>query len=132
WDISVTSAPNLYAYFVQCPSYPKVGVAPEIKAANLARLNRVIEMAHGRGIRVSLMAYEARLSVPHNPNPPYANDEKTAYGYTREAVEAMIRGAPGLDGIGFRVGESGHGGEFFKCYVEAVERSGRDIPLYTR
>lgn len=132
WDISVTDAPNLYAYFVNCPDFPAVGVSPEIKAANLARLNRVTEMAHARGIRVSLMAYEARLSTPHNRTPPYPNDEKTAYAYTRQAVETMIRGVPGLDAIGFRVGESGRGGEFFRCYLEAVEHSGRSIPLYTR
>src|SRR4029077_20868496 len=39
---------------------------------------------------------------------------------------------PELDAIGFRIGESGKGGEFFKCYQEAVKRSGRDIPLITR
>jgi dienelactone hydrolase len=132
WDISVTSAPNLYAYFVQCPDFPHVGVAPEVKAANLARLNRVIEMAHARGVRVSLMAYEARLATPHNPNPPYPADEKTAYDYTRQAVEQMIRAAPGLDAIGFRIGESGHGGDFFRCYTDAVKSSGRPIPLITR
>ncbi len=132
WDISVTSAPNLYAYFVEARDFPRVGVAPDIKAANLARLNRVIDMAHARGIRVSLMAYEARLSIPHNKTPPYPTDERTAYDYTKQAVEAMIRGAPALDAIGFRIGESGHGGEFFNCYTEAVKASGRDIPLVTR
>ncbi|MCC6427145.1 MAG: prolyl oligopeptidase family serine peptidase [Phycisphaerales bacterium] len=132
WDINVTDAPNLYAYFVECPTYPRVGVDPRIKAANLARLNKIIDMAHARGIRVSLMAYEAKLHILHNPNPPYPRDEKTAYDYTREAVEQMIRLAPALDAIGFRIGESGHGGEFFNCYIEAVKNSGREIPLVTR
>ncbi len=62
WDISVTNAPNLYAYFVTSPSFPKVGVPGDVKAANLARLNKVVEMAHVRGIHVSLMAYEVRAS----------------------------------------------------------------------
>ncbi len=132
WDISVTNAPNLYAYFVQCPDFPQVGVAPEIKAANLARLNRIIEMAHARAIRVSVMAYEARLTTPHNAAPPYPQDEKTEYDYTRQAVETMLRGAPGLDAIGFRIGESGHGGDFFRCYLDAIDHCGRDIPLVTR
>jgi hypothetical protein len=39
WDVSVTDAPNLYAYFVQSDAYPEVGVAPEIKAKDLAQLN---------------------------------------------------------------------------------------------
>lgn len=132
WDISVTDAPNLYAYFVTAPSFQKVGVSPEIKAANLARLNQVIAMAHARGIRVSLMAYQASLKIPQNPDPPYEGTEANVYAYTREAVEQMIRKAPGLDAIGFRIGESGHGGSFFTCYGEAVKNSGRDIPLITR
>ncbi|MSR46192.1 MAG: hypothetical protein EXS13_03860 [Planctomycetes bacterium] len=132
WDIATTGAPNLYAYFVHSEVFPEVGVAPDIKAANLARLNWVIERAHARGVRVSLMSYEASLSTPHRREPPYPNDEATAFTYTRDVVERLIRSAPGLDAIGFRIGESGRGGDFFRCYVEAVEKSGRDIPLLTR
>ncbi len=132
WDISVTNAPNLYAYFVSSPTFPKVGVPEDVKAANLARLNRVVEMAHDRGIHVSLMAYEAGMRIPQNPNPPYQETEANAYTYTREVVEKMIRGVPGLDAIGFRIGESGKSESFFKCYGEAVKLSGRDIPLITR
>jgi dienelactone hydrolase len=131
WDISVTDAPNLYAYFIQSDRFPKVGVAPDIKAANLRRLNKIIEMAHDRGIRVSLMAYEARFNTPHTPN-PYPENEKDLYDYTREVVEKMIRRAPGLDAIGFRIGESGHGEAFFNSYIDAVNASGRDIPIVTR
>ncbi len=131
WDISVTDAPNLYAYFIPSDRFPQVGVAPDIKAANLRRLNKIIVMAHGRGIRVSLMAYEARFHTPHAPD-PYPENEKDLYDYTREVVEKMIRQAPGLDAIGFRIGESGHGEAFFNSYIEAVKASGRDIPLVTR
>ncbi|MEW6742343.1 MAG: prolyl oligopeptidase family serine peptidase [Planctomycetota bacterium] len=132
WDVSVTDAPNLYAYFIQSEKYPEIGVAPEIKAANLRQLNHVIEKAHARGIRVSVMAYEAKIDIPQNPHPPYPDTEEVAYDYTREVVEKMIREAPGLDAIGFRIGESGRSGEFFNCYLQAVERSGRNIPLTTR
>src|SRR5579871_544404 len=132
WDISVTDAPNLYAYFVTSPSFPKVGVPDDVKAKDLAQLNHVIEMAHARGIKVSLMSYEARFHTPQNPNPPYKATEENLYKYTREVVEQMIRKTPKLDAIGFRIGESGHGASFFKCYTEAVKNSGRDIPLITR
>jgi dienelactone hydrolase len=131
WDISVTDAPNLYAYFIQSERFPKVGVAPEIKAANLRQLNKIIALAHGRGVRVSLMAYEARFRTPHTPR-PYPEKESDLTDYTREVVEKMIRQAPALDAIGFRIGESGHGESFFNCYIEAVKASGRDIPLVTR
>jgi dienelactone hydrolase len=132
WDISVTSAPNLYAFFIKSDSFPKVGVSDEIKQANLKQLNHVIEMAHARGIKVSLMAYEANLRIPQNPNPPYQATEANIYKYTKEVVEKTIRQAPGLDAIGFRIGESGRGESFFNCYLEAVKSSGRHIPLITR
>ena len=132
WDISVTNAPNLYAYFVTSPSFPKVGVPEEIKQANLRQLNHIVAMAHARGIRVSLMAYEANLKIPQNPNPGYQATETNIYKYTREVVEQTIRKVPGLDGIGFRIGESGRSESFFHCYSEAVKNSGRDIPLLTR
>lgn len=132
WDISVTDAPNLYAYFVTSPSFPKVGVPEAIKEANLRQLNRVVGLAHAHGIRVSLMAYQAGFKIPQNPNPPYEASEANVYTYTREVVEQMIRRNPGLDAIGFRIGESGKGESFFNCYLEAVKRSGREIPLITR
>ena len=94
WDVSVTDAPNLYAYFIQSDKFPEVGVAPEIKAKNLKQLNKVIEMAHARGIKVSLMAYEAQLSIPQKRDVPYRKTEEVAYEYTKEMVEKMIRQAP--------------------------------------
>lgn len=132
WDISVTDAPNLYAYFVNSKTYSKVGLRDAVKARNLAQLNHVIELAHARGIRVSLMSYQASLRIPQNPSPPYTLDEKTTYAYTKEVVEAMIRQAPGLDAIGYRIGESGKSESFFRCYGEAVMASGKPIPLITR
>jgi dienelactone hydrolase len=132
YDIHTTRFPNLYAYFVSSPSFPEVGVARGIQDKNLAQLNHVIELAHARGVRVSLMSYEARFYTPHNPKPPYEETEAGDQTYTREVVERAIRGLPGLDAIGFRIGESGHGGAFFQSYLDAVKASGRDIPLYTR
>lgn len=132
WDISVTDAPNLYAYFVTSATYPAVGVDLAIREANLRRLNWIVDRARDRGIRVSLMSYEAKFSIPHHRKPPVEASEAAIATYTREAVEAMIRGVPGLGAIGFRIGESGKSARFFQCYVDAVERSGRDIPLITR
>ncbi|MBI5434353.1 MAG: acetylxylan esterase [Planctomycetes bacterium] len=132
YDVDTTRFPNLYAYFVDSPSFPEVGVAKELKAKNLAQLAHVIDLAHARGVKVSVMSYEAAFYTPHNPKPPYESSEANLYTYTREVVEAMIRALPKLDAIGFRIGESGHGAEFFNCYLEAVKASGRDIPLYTR
>ncbi|HWD40152.1 MAG TPA: hypothetical protein VG944_14980, partial [Fimbriimonas sp.] len=132
WDISVTDAPNLYAYFIQSQKFPEVGVASSIKTTCLEQLNHVIDMAHARGIKVSLMSYQAGFNTPQNRRPPYKETQQNLYSYTREVVEKMIRQAPGLDAIGFRIGESGKGESFFNCYLEAVKRSGRDIPLITR
>jgi dienelactone hydrolase len=132
YDIQTTRFPNLYAYFVDSVEFPEVGVAREIKQKNLAQLGHVIELAHARGVKVTLMSYEARFDVPHKPKVPYASNEDTLYRYTRDVVEALVRGAPGLDGLGFRIGESGHGADFFRCYTEGVAKSGRDLPLLTR
>lgn len=132
YDIETTRFPNLYAYFVDSPSFPEVGIAKELKAKNLAQLAHVIELAHARGVKVSVMSYEAQFYTPHDPKPPYESSEENLAKYTREVVEAMIRALPKLDAIGFRIGESGHGAEFFRCYLDAVKASGRDIPLYTR
>ena len=132
WDVSVTDAPNLYAYFIQSDKFPEVGVAPGIKARNLKQLNKVIGMAHSRGIKVSLMAYEAQMRIPQKRDVPYRKTEEAAYEYTKEMVEKMIRQAPELDAIGYRVGESGKGESFFRCYQEAVKASDKDIPLFTR
>ncbi len=132
YDISVTDFPNLYAYFVTSQTFPKVGVSSEIKEKNLRQLNHIVEMAHARGIRVSLMSYEAKLTVPHNRAPGYDNTEQNAYTYTKEVVTEIIKKVPGLDAIGFRIGESGRGESFFNCYTEAVKASGREIPLITR
>ena len=132
WDISVTNAPNLYAYFVTSPSFPKVGVPQDVKDKDLRQLNHIVDLAHERGIRVSLMAYEANLRIPQNNNPGYEGSEANIYKYTKEVVEQMIRRTPGLDAIGYRIGESGRSESFFKCYGEAVKASGREIPIYTR
>jgi dienelactone hydrolase len=132
WDISITDGPNLYGYFVDSPSFPLAGLSRDIQAVNLKQLNHVIEMAHARGIKVSLMSYQAQFREPENPNPPYKGTEANLYKYTTELVEAMIRRTPGLDAIGFRIGESGHGEEFFNSYLDAVKKSGRDIPIIAR
>jgi hypothetical protein len=129
WDISVTSAPNLYAYFVTSPSYPKVGVPQQVKDKDLTQLNHVIDLAHERGIRVSLMAYEANFKVPQNPDPGYSPIESNIYKYTKEVVEQMIRSAPGLDAIGYRIGESGKGESLFQSSPEAGLRANKRFCL---
>ncbi|MBI3817932.1 MAG: prolyl oligopeptidase family serine peptidase [Planctomycetes bacterium] len=132
YDLDSTRFPNFYAYFIQSELFPEVGVAKNIKEKNLARFNQIIDWAHARGIKVSFMAYEASFWTPQKQKTPYVSNEKNLYDYTREVVEKSIRLIPKLDAIGFRIGESGHGGEFFNCYLDAVKASGRDIPLYTR
>lgn len=132
YDIETTAFPNLYPYLVDVEGYSSVGVSKETKAKNLAQLRKVLALAHARGIRVSLMSYASRVEVPHAAKPKFPATEEAEYQYTRAAVERLLRDVPELDGIGFRIGETGRGAEFFRCYTEAVERSGRQIPLFTR
>lgn len=132
YDLDTTRFPNLFAYFVSSAKYPLVGPSPEVKAKNLTQLRKVIDMAHARGIRVSLMSYEARFDTPHNPSPPYAATEENLYEYTQEVVAETIRKLPRLDALGFRIGESGRGPEFFRCYLDALKETDSPLPLLTR
>ena len=132
WDVDVTDAPNLYAYFVASDRFPAVGPPASVQQKCLERLNWIVARAHARGIRVSLMSYEAKFRTPHRKDSPYEATDQNLGLYTREVVAKLIRAVPGLDAIGFRIGESGRGEAFFQCYLDAVADSGRDIPLYTR
>src|SRR5208337_2106824 len=64
-DAVTLTFPNGFAYFVNLPDFPQVGVGPEKAARNLARFRQVIRMAADLGIKVAYMNYEA--SAPIGP-----------------------------------------------------------------
>lgn len=133
YDIKTTWFPNIYPYFITSEEFPLAGADPAMAARNLSMLNRVIALAKQRGIKFALMSYSATWNGPGLRESPYPDSEENLAAYTREVVRKMIEACPGLDMIGFRIGESGKSTSFFKdSYIPAIREAGRPIDLYTR
>jgi hypothetical protein len=132
YDIQVTSFPNMWPYFVVSEKYPDVGMPPEQARKNLTMLQKVCHMAKERGIRLGIMNYTGGWNWPGcrpAPERPVADFIE----YTKEGLKQIVKGCPDLGMIGFRIGESGYGEDFYaKSYVAALEELGRPLPLYTR
>jgi len=95
---------------------------------------KIIKMAKDRGIRVSLMSYQAGWKFSKTEETkPYEPSEEELSDYTRDVVSRIIRECPDLWMLGFRIGESGMGESFYEgSYIAGIEESGRDINLFTR
>ncbi len=112
-----------YPYFFPTPGFPDVRMV-DLTAAqqqqNLAALNRLIELAHDRGIAVSvgiwdhiyrgavqaggvdwLKNYEGRPV----PNTVQGVTTENLNAYTLASLQELLARVPGLDGIQFRVHE---------------------------
>jgi len=134
YSIITTSFPNVYPYMLKSEKYPDVGLPPEQAKRNLEMLRTIARMAHERGIKVGLMSYQTSWDIPDAPKSRAEQSDDALGEYTREMVRQMVSGVPELDFIGFRIGESGRGEDFYlKTYLPAIAESGRkDIGLYTR
>ena len=133
YDVRTTRFPNIYPYFLTSKSFPKAGIAPAERAANLAMLKRVVAMAKERGIKIALMSYHASWNVRGAPRAPYRETEENLALYTRECVEQLMKEVPELGMVGFRIGESGKSESFYeKSYLPGIADSKLDVPLYTR
>lgn len=131
YDLMTTQFPNLLPYLIHVPDFESVGVGPEKAERNLTSLLRIIRMAHNHGIKVSLINYNASWSIPGNPG-PQAGDE-TLKTYTLQALQKFLSRKPELDGIGFRVGESGQPVEFYQnTYIPALRDAKITPTLFTR
>ncbi len=132
FDLQVTSFPNAWVYFVMSEKYPDVGVPPEQARKNLAMLEKVCMMAKDRGIRFALMNYTGGWNWPGArkvPERPVADFIE----YSKEGLKQIVKGCPDLAMIGFRIGESGYGEDFYaKSYLAGLDELGRPLPLYTR
>ncbi len=131
YDLITTQYPNLLPYMVSLPKYPDVGVGPEKAQRNLSSLHNIIEMAHEYGIKVCLMNYSASWSIPDHPG-----SEETEEGlrnYTIAALKKVLETIPSLDGLGFRVGESGQTMDFYRAaYLNALSELNMSPALFTR
>lgn len=112
-----------YPYFFDTPGYPgvrMVGLTPEQQARNLAALNRLIELAHARGIAVNLgiwdHIYRAGVQTggaewireyQGRPIPNSVEGVTTANlnAYTLASLRELVARVPATDGLHFRVHE---------------------------
>jgi hypothetical protein len=144
-DAVTLTFPNGFAYFVNLPDFPQVGVGPEKAARNLARFRQVIRMAADRGIKVAYMNYEAAAPIGPWKTRIWGVDERWVTRpqeylessrleeYTREAVLAFLKQVPELWMFGFRVGESGQPEDFYKkTYLAALAKVPDSLNVYVR
>ncbi|SEL35416.1 hypothetical protein [Parapedobacter koreensis] len=116
----------VYPYFFNVDGFPDVqmvGIKPEEQQRNLEALNRLISMAHDRGIDVSVGIWDHIYrggvqagGIPGQEDAPDKPVEGLVWGldgdnlmpYTKAALARFIELVPDLDGIEFRMhGESG-------------------------
>lgn len=115
-----------YPYFFDTESFPDVqmvGITPQEQQRNLEALNRLIKMAHGRGIRFTVGIWDHIYrggvqggGIPGTKDAPDQPVEGLVWGvnadnlisYNKAALAKFVREVPDLDGIQFRMhNESG-------------------------
>ena len=112
-----------YPYFFDTPGFPgvhMVGLTPGQQQRNLTALNRLIELAHERGIRVTLGIWDHIYrggvqtggaewvnDYPGRPVPNSVEGVTTANlsPYTLAALRELLVRVPAVDGLQFRVHE---------------------------
>ena len=116
-----------FPYFFDTEGFPRVkaaGVTPEQQQRNVQALNRLIEMAHNRGLNFTLGLWDHIYRGDHYtdgvwdylPVEPVNGKKWPVFGVTKENLSAYSKAAlakflrlvPGIDTIQFRMhGESG-------------------------
>ena len=112
-----------YPYFFDTPGYPDVhmvGLSREQQARNLAALNRLIELAHARGLGVSLGIWDHiyRAGVQTGgaewigdyqgrpvPNSVEGVTTENLNAYTKASLRELLAKVPAADGLQLRVHE---------------------------
>jgi hypothetical protein len=112
-----------YPYFFDTPGYPDVhmvGLTRDQQQRNLAALNRLIELAHARGITVTLGIWDhiyragvqtggAEWVDDYRGRPVPNSVEGVTTGnlnaYTRASLQELVARVPAVDGLHFRIHE---------------------------
>ena len=144
-----------YPYFFDLPEFPDVkmiGITAAQQRQNVEALNRLIDMAHARGIRFSVGLWDhiyrggvqnggapggnAGLSRP-TTNLVWGVTAQNLIPYTQAALKVFFKQFPGLDGIQFRMhDESGlrpsEQTDFWKAIFHTVMETAPKMPLELR
>lgn len=114
-----------YPYFFDTPGFPNVhmrDLTPEQQRKNFAAMNRLIELAHARGIAVAVgiwdHVYRAGVQTGGNewekdftgagkpvPNSVAGVTTENLNAYTLASLEKFLSAFPGLDEVQFRIHE---------------------------
>jgi hypothetical protein len=132
----------IYAYLVEAPDFPQVrvkGLSDAERAANLAMLKRIAELAQERGLDFTFGVWMQA------PVPEYAGEVlveglpeglKTA-DYAAQGLSQVLKACPAITGVQFRMNaEAGvpeeQQREFYTPLFHAVRNCGRPIRLDLR
>ena len=143
-----------YPYFFDVRKYPGVkmnGLTQQEQDRNLAALNKIIQIAHDRGIQVTIGIWDHiyRGGIQAGTSAGGLADSKAQNGfvtgldannlmdYTRLALDKFIRLVPGLDAIQFRMhDESGLKKDeqrpFWKSVFQSVKENHPNMRLVLR
>ena len=145
----------VYPYFFDVDGFPDVhmvGITTAQQERNLKMLNRLVEMAHQRGIRFTVGIWDHIYrggvqggGIAGTKDAPEGPQEHLVWGvnsenltaYTKAGMEKFINEVPGLDGIQLRIHwESGLTEEeqlvFFPELFRMVKRVSPDLRLALR
>lgn len=128
-EIISTQSYSVFPYFYFDENRPSVGIGQAATAYNLKRLQWIVTHAAERGIHVFLVSYRAAWSIPDRPIEE-DNGMDEIGNYTYMAVQTILQSCPNLLGIGFRLGESGRGENFYsKYFIPALSISPNKKPI---
>ncbi|HXT11685.1 MAG TPA: hypothetical protein VN873_08980 [Candidatus Angelobacter sp.] len=144
-----------YPYFFDVPKFPGVkmiGITAEQQKKNTDALNRLIAMAHARGVHftVGIWDHIYRGGVQSGgsplgnegvtnptPNLVWGMNATNLISYTQAALTIFMKQFPGIDGIQFRMhDESGlkvsEQGRFWRAIFHTMKEIAPDLPLDLR
>jgi hypothetical protein len=143
-----------YPYFFNVESFPGVkmeGITAEEQERNLTAFNKIIQMAHNRGIGVTAGIWDHiyRGGVQAGTSAGEAAGSKPVYGlvsgldgdnlipYTKPALAKFIKLMPGLDAIQFRMHDEsglkkGEQRPFWKDVFKSIKENNPDMRLVLR
>jgi hypothetical protein len=131
-----------YPYFYDVEGFPDVrvvGQTRERQQRNLKMLNRVVQLAHERGLGVTIGLWDhiyrggvqgpKELAEKPTPGLVWGLNEKNLTAYIGAALEKFFREVPGVEALQFRMhGESGLRAsemkQFWEALYQVMKRSG--------
>lgn len=118
---------SLFPYMVFLNDFPAIGLLQESANRNLESFKRIIELAHERGLSVTLMTDRLTGSIPEvktKPDSSFDEDE-----YTRKAIRQLLDQCSGLDGFGFLVNDPEKTESFYSQTVLRSINQSSNLPI---